>query len=119
MSSFSRRAFGQADDHLVLSDRNKFPVWTFHCHRICEIDEMHNHGIGIPPGGYLYKTRSGNFNFRLFICGPLDRIAKQFEVVDVEHFPKSTVDIPGEVNNTTSRREIAEIDFCDIGPGLT
>src|SRR5262249_15659664 len=52
-------------------------------------------------------------------CGPLDRIAKQFEVVDVEHFPKSTVDIPGEVNNTTSRREIAEIDFCDIDPGLT
>src|SRR6266480_1635442 len=107
------------DSYFLLADGNELSVGTFHRHRISQIYKMDDNGVVIAPSGHFYKAWSRHFDRWLFVCRPLDRVAKKFEVVHVEHFPERTVDIPGEIDDATSGREFTEIHAGDVRLKLT
>src|SRR5256885_12008746 len=80
---------------------------------------MKTMGVVLPPGRLFEKAWPRHFDRWLFVCRPLDRVAKKFEVVHVEHFPERTVDIPGEIDDATGGREFTEIHAGDVRLKLT
>jgi len=87
---------GETEANLLGADRNEFPHWAFHHHRIRKVHQMHRQRVLLLPDGYVENARPGDLHHRRLVERPFDRVAEEFKVIDTEDFPKGAVDVPGK-----------------------
>src|SRR5271154_3162808 len=88
---------------------------TFHRHGVREVDEVDGDRAGIAPRGNVEYTGARDFDGRVFIGGPLDRVTQKLEMVGGEDLPEGAIDVEGKIGDTTGG--LAEVEAGDVGFG--
>src|SRR5947207_12340424 len=108
MDSTDLASIRHPERYLLSRNGNDLAHRSLHHHGIGQIHQVNGHRVRLLPYRDIEDTLAFDRNHRGFICDPFHRIAKKPGMIDIEHFPKRSIDIAGEIDHTRSEEHTSE-----------